>query len=210
MYLLLFVRIHNIRFSIINLQSQNINGFTGQVLICCYSAMDKLSLKSTGKHKQVTRFGEISALSKILRIFGKLFWFLSFFGKNFSLPRGICNIIWMIFFVANGQILKNNLTIWSHCARCFSSVNISSCPKECNQELEVYCYIVYYITFFVPNCKTLFLNMGHYIMKLHKLKSVYVVLGNRTWCHLLVSTKGSSQLWRPPLCKPLLPSLTFL
>ena len=30
----------------------------------------------------------------------------------------ICYIIWIIFIVANGQILKNNQTIWSHFAAC--------------------------------------------------------------------------------------------
>ena len=162
------------------------------------------------KLRLCTYSSSVARFGKSLQVFGKFLTVYLLIGKMLSLLYQICDIIGLIFFVANGQILKNNLTIWSHCARCFSSVNISSCPKECNQELEVYRYIVYYITFFVPNCKTLFLNMGHYIMKLHKLKSVYVVLGNRTWCHLLVSTKGSSQLWRPPLCKPLLPSLTFL
>ena len=33
-----------------------------------------------------------------------------------SLLWQLCDIIGLIFFVANGQILKNNLTIWSHCS----------------------------------------------------------------------------------------------
>ena len=37
------------------------------------------------------------------------------FGKIMSLPWQICDNIGLIFIVANGQILKNNLTIWSHC-----------------------------------------------------------------------------------------------
>ena len=39
-------------------------------------------------------------------------YFLS--GKILSLLWQICDIIVLIFIGANGQILKNNLTIWSH------------------------------------------------------------------------------------------------
>ena len=37
------------------------------------------------------------------------------FGKMLSLLLQICDIIGLVFIAANGQILKNNLTIWSHC-----------------------------------------------------------------------------------------------
>ena len=49
----------------------------------------------------VTRFGEISPLwqkYKSIQVFGQ-----------------ICDIIGLIIIVANGQILKNNLTTWSRC-----------------------------------------------------------------------------------------------
>ena len=36
------------------------------------------------------------------------------FGKMLSQFWHICDILGLIFIVANGQILKNNLTIWSH------------------------------------------------------------------------------------------------
>ena len=36
------------------------------------------------------------------------------FGKMLSLFWQICDIIGLIFIVANGLILKNNITIWSH------------------------------------------------------------------------------------------------
>ena len=45
----------------------------------------------------VTRLGEISPL-----------W------QKFTSLWQICDIIGLIFIIANGQILKNNLTIWSH------------------------------------------------------------------------------------------------
>ena len=41
------------------------------------------------------------------------------FGKMLRLLWQICNFIGLIFILANGQILKNNLTIWSHCKRLF-------------------------------------------------------------------------------------------
>ena len=41
----------------------------------------------------------------------------SLFGKMLILLRQICDICGLIFIVTNGQILKNNLTIWSHCTR---------------------------------------------------------------------------------------------
>ena len=43
------------------------------------------------------------------------FWTVYFlFGKILSLLWQICDILGLIFIVANGQILKNNLIIWSH------------------------------------------------------------------------------------------------
>ena len=46
------------------------------------------------------------------RHFGKS---LQVFGKMLSLLGQIFNIIVLIFIVANGPLVKNNLTIWSHC-----------------------------------------------------------------------------------------------
>ena len=56
----------------------------------------------------VTRFGER------LQVLGKFLMVYLLFGKMLSLLLQICDIIGLIFSVANGQILKNNLTIWSH------------------------------------------------------------------------------------------------
>ena len=47
--------------------------------------------------------------------FGKFLTVYFLFGKVLSLLWQICDIIWLIFIVSNGPILKNNLTIWSHC-----------------------------------------------------------------------------------------------
>ena len=52
---------------------------------------------------------------KSLRVFGKFVTFYFIFGEILSSLWQICVIIGLIFIVANGQILKNNLTIWSHC-----------------------------------------------------------------------------------------------
>ena len=62
----------------------------------------------------VTRFGEIS---KLLQKFTSLCQILTvyfLFVKMISLLWQICDIIGLYFIVANGQILKNNLTIWVH------------------------------------------------------------------------------------------------
>ena len=64
----------------------------------------------------MTRFGEISSLwKKFTSLWNNLMvYFL--FGKMLSLLWQICEIIGLIFIVVNGQILKNNPTIWSHCS----------------------------------------------------------------------------------------------
>ena len=49
-------------------------------------------------------------LAKSLAIFDSFF----LFGKMLTLLWQIWYIIGLIFIVANGQILKNNLTVWSH------------------------------------------------------------------------------------------------
>ena len=63
----------------------------------------------------VTRFGEISSLCHNFTSLWANFWqFISYLAKMLSLLWQIRYIIGLIFIVANGQILKNNLTIWSH------------------------------------------------------------------------------------------------
>ena len=52
---------------------------------------------------------------KSLQVFGKFLKVNILFGKMLSLFWRICEIVGLIFCVSNGQILKNNLTIWSHC-----------------------------------------------------------------------------------------------
>jgi len=56
------------------------------------------------KIASVTRFGEISPFWQFLTVY-----FL--FGKMLRILLQICDNIGLIFFVVNGQILKNNLTI---------------------------------------------------------------------------------------------------
>ena len=60
----------------------------------------------------VTRFGEISPLWQKVYKSLAIFWqFISYL----SILRQVYDIIGLIFLVANGQLLRNNLTIWSHC-----------------------------------------------------------------------------------------------
>ena len=49
------------------------------------------------------------------QVFGIFLVVYLLFGKLMSLLWQICDIIGLIFIVANGPKLKNNLTIWSHC-----------------------------------------------------------------------------------------------
>ena len=58
--------------------------------------------------------GKICHFGKSLQVFGKFLAAYSLFGKMLSLLWQICDIIGLNFIVANGQILKNNSTIWSH------------------------------------------------------------------------------------------------
>ena len=47
------------------------------------------------------------------RLFGKLLTVYLLFGKMLIILWQICDIVGLSFIVANGQILANNLTIWS-------------------------------------------------------------------------------------------------
>ena len=65
----------------------------------------------------VTRFGEISPLWQNFTIL----WQIS--DSLFCIWQSLLSLLWKIWYiigliliVANGQILKNNLTIWSHCS----------------------------------------------------------------------------------------------
>ena len=57
---------------------------------------------------------------KSIQMFGKILTDYFLFGKIPILLGEICDII--IFIVANGQILKNNLTIYSHCPGEFTEI----------------------------------------------------------------------------------------
>ena len=51
---------------------------------------------------------------KTLQVFGNFWQFISHLHKMLCQLRQIYDIIGQIFIVANGQILKNNITIWPH------------------------------------------------------------------------------------------------
>ena len=65
----------------------------------------------------VTRFGEILPLWQKFVFFGNFLTVYFVFGKILMWLWQICDIIGLICIVANDQILKNNLTIWSHCSQ---------------------------------------------------------------------------------------------
>ena len=62
----------------------------------------------------MTRFEEILPLWQKFTSIWQIFRVNFLFGKMLSLLQQFCDIIGLIFIVANSQILKSNLTIWSH------------------------------------------------------------------------------------------------
>ena len=62
----------------------------------------------------MTRFGEILSLWQKFANICQIFDSLRLIWQMMSILLHICDIIGLIFIAANGQILKNNLTIWSH------------------------------------------------------------------------------------------------
>ena len=69
----------------------------------------------------LAKFRHFGKKIKSLANFGR---FISYIGKN---PEHSCDIIGLNFLVANGQILKTNRTIWSHCCLCPSGMSLSVC-----------------------------------------------------------------------------------
>ena len=59
----------------------------------------------------MTRFGKIWPIWQKFKVFGNFLTFYFLFDKIMSIPW---KIVGLIFIIANGQILKNNVTIWSH------------------------------------------------------------------------------------------------
>ena len=53
---------------------------------------------------------------KNFKVFGNILMVNFLFVKMLKLLWQICFITGLIFVVAKGQILKHNLTIWSHCS----------------------------------------------------------------------------------------------
>ena len=56
-----------------------------------------------------------AALAKVYKYLANFWQFISYFAKCWDFFGKFCDIIGLIFIVTNGQILKKNLTIWSHC-----------------------------------------------------------------------------------------------
>ena len=69
---------------------------------------------TSGHVDSLTRFAKISPLCQKIHVFGKFLTVYFLFRKMLSLLLQIWYIFGRIFIVADGQILKNNLTIWSH------------------------------------------------------------------------------------------------
>ena len=78
--------------------------------------MENLTKCGQSLSNSVTRFGEIMPIwqnfTSLWQFFNSLFLILKNDGRTLA---NLEHINWLIFFVANGQLLKNNLTIWLHC-----------------------------------------------------------------------------------------------
>ena len=61
---------------------------------------------------------------KKLQVFGKFLKVYFLFGKMLSILWQICDIFGLNFLFAIGQILKNYLTIWSHCWYFYPAITI--------------------------------------------------------------------------------------
>ena len=82
-------------------------------VFCCWHC--HTTCHSTTPHPVWPDLATFCHLGKSLQVFGKFLTVYFLIGIILSPPGQTCDIIWLIFIVANGQILKKNLTIWSHC-----------------------------------------------------------------------------------------------
>ena len=69
-----------------------------------------------GKHPVWPDWAKFCHFGKSLLVLGRFLTVYFLLGKMLSILLQICDIIVLIFITANGQILKNNLSIWSHCS----------------------------------------------------------------------------------------------
>ena len=67
------------------------------------------------RRRSVTRFCEISPFWPNLQSLGQFFRIYLLLGKILDRFRQMLNALGQVFIDVNGQILKNNLAIWSHC-----------------------------------------------------------------------------------------------
>ena len=88
-----------------------------------------------------------TTFGKSLQVFGKILTVYFLFGKMMSLLWKICDIIGLIFHVATVQILKNNLTIWSHWSLTF--------------HLGSFWTSLQWKIFFINTLKSLFTTLGN-------------------------------------------------
>ena len=74
---------------------------------------------------------------KSFPVFGKFLTVYFLFGKILSWLWQICDVIGLILIVANGQILKNNLTIWSSHVPDDALLVIASLENPRHAELDI-------------------------------------------------------------------------
>ena len=70
-----------------------------------------------------------TTLTKSFQVLGKIMTVYFLFGKMLCLLWQICNIVGLIFSIANGQIFKNNITICGQYYKHFTIVNYDPMGK---------------------------------------------------------------------------------
>ena len=90
----------------------------------------------------VTRFDEILPFWQNLQVFEILLRVYLLLGNILHQLWQILHAIGQVFIYANGQMLKNNLTIWSHCshARCLNE-SATLCLRKHDWNLNRFIYV---------------------------------------------------------------------
>ena len=97
------------------LLNQSMNKMQIHVIIMLSKREVRMKVKQSHYvESSVTRFGEISPLWQTFTSIWQNFDSFFLIWQNAESTLAICDIFGLIFIVANGQILKNKLAIWSH------------------------------------------------------------------------------------------------
>ena len=92
----------------------------------------------------------LQVFCKCLQVFGKCLMVYFLFCKILGILWRICYIIGLIFIVVNGPILKNNITIWSHCSRHKMTFEVCFLKKSKCRHRVLLVFPLQNLTYFKP------------------------------------------------------------